>query len=483
MKIKLDKVTLIAVDCYQVGSAISSLRKSMEQVEFNSVKLITDVYIELDGIECIVIHKIKSVPEYSEFIIKELYKYFSTDYVLITQHDSWVLCGDSWDDDFYNYDFLGAAWTYIDGFNQANGGFSLRTHRFCELVAKDKSIEIYHPEDSVLGRLYRTYLEKKYGFKFPTDEVCDKFAFELREPVCNTFGFHSYFYQPFKEVVVVKRRAALGDVVQIEPVLEWYYNKGYRVIVDTLPQFKDLFRQHYFRVEFFDEFDHYRVPYKMINLDMSYESKPDQLHLKTYYEFAGITDGEIKDPTLNLFQDYKKDIKLFKKYAVIHIDNREQPYRNIYGINWEYIVNLLKIRGYTVIQLGKDKTCEIENAIQMNTPSVQFLMWICSGADLMIGIDSGISHICSGFKVPSIIFFGSVDPNVIHPTLDNKTYIYNPNVCSTPFCWSNVIGGTSGKPCIVNEKEPPCTQYQVTQLMNAINKLTNDKNTTDSTSY
>jgi hypothetical protein len=475
MKIELDKVTVICIDTLNIGAASIALKKTLSEIKPAYCKFLTNVDVQIDGVETIIIPTINSQKEYSKFCIKYLNDYFDTEFLLIIQHDGFVIDGKQWSDKFYNYDYIGASWLYQDGRNVGNGGFSFRSKKLQKILAEDETIELYHPEDEVIGRLYRSYLESK-GIVFATEDVADKFSYELREPNQKTFGFHGNFHLPYKETVVIQRRASLGDVVQIEPVLEWYYNKGYRVVVDTLPQFKDLFRQHYFRVEFFDEFDHYRIPYKIINLDMSYESKPDQLHLKTYYEFAGITDGEIKDPTLNLFQDYKKDIKLFKKYVVLHIDNREQPYRNIYGIEWVKVVEYLKHLGYTVIQLGNDLTCHIPNAIQMKTPSTQFLMWVCSGADLMIGIDSGISHICSGFKVPSILFFGSVDPNVIHPTSENKIYIYNKNVCDTPFCWSNVVGGTSGKPCVVNEQKPPCTQYQTIQLLNAIKQITNDKN-------
>jgi ADP-heptose:LPS heptosyltransferase len=56
-----------------------------------------------------------------------------------------------------------------------------------------------------------------------------------------------------------------------------------------------------------------------------------------------------------------------------------------------------------------------------------FLSYVVASADLFIGIDSGISHIASGFEIPSIIFFGNVDPDIIHIDNKNKCYITNHN--------------------------------------------------------
>lgn len=467
--IKLDNVTLICADTLNIGSAILSMRKSMDKVEFARCILFTNVDLNLPGIDVIQIPTLTSKEDYSKFIVYELDKYFNTSHCLVTQHDSWVLDSDCWDDDLYNYDYVGSPWLYFDGRDVGNGGFSLRSQKLQSILANDENIKQYSPEDEIIGRLYRQYLEQEHNIKFPTEEIAERFSFELREPKSKTFGFHGKFYQPFKEVVVIRRRAAMGDIISCEPVLEHFHKKGYRVVLDTLPQFKQLFEQHYFPVEFFENLDK-RIPYKLIDLDMSYESKPNQLHLKTYYEFAGITDGKIRNPTLNLFHNTRTDIKLFEKYAIIHIDNREQVHRNIYGVNWETVVFTLQELGYTVIQLGKDRTCDIKGAIRMNTPSLQFLLWVCASSDLFIGIDSGISHIASGFNIPSIIFFGSVNPEHIHPDFSNKIIIKNTDVCNTPHCWSNVTGCT-GQDCYVDKFKSPCTQFKTSQAIDAINKF------------
>jgi hypothetical protein len=67
MKAKLNSVTLVCIDCYNYGDAITAIRNSMDQCDFASVKFITDIEISLSGIEVVKIPKIKSKIEYSKF--------------------------------------------------------------------------------------------------------------------------------------------------------------------------------------------------------------------------------------------------------------------------------------------------------------------------------------------------------------------------------------------------------------------------------
>lgn len=469
---RLGNVTLICADTYNPGAAIASMKKSMSKVSFVKCILLTDIKIDIAGIEVIKIDPLNSKEEYSRFIIKELYKYFNTEFCLIVQHDSWVLDEKAWNDDFYNYDVIGAAWTYQDGRNNSNGGFSLRSHRLQEILGTDRDIQMCSPEDEIIGRLYRNYLIEIHNIKFPTDDVCDKFSFELREPTQSTFGFHGYFYPPFQKTIVIRRNASLGDVLAVEPVLEYFYNKGYRVVLDTLPQFYQLFSQHYFPILPKPNLDR-RIPYKEYNLDMSYESKPKQLHLKTYFEFCEVKDYVLRNQKLSLHFNPKIENKLFKKYACIHIDKR-QPHRNIYGIDWKQVVEFLNKNGYTVLQLGRGEHEIIEGAIEMNTPTESFLMWVIGGSDLFVGIDSGIANIAVGFNVPSVIFSGSVDLRFIYADLSNILWLHNHDKkpCDKAFCWHEEVG-CIGSDCYVNLDRPPCSHFDTDNTIFEINKFIN----------
>ena len=223
---KLKDVTIICVDTKNHGQSVFALKKCIEQVTPARCVLLTDIDLTVDGIDVLRIEKINSKAEYSEFIIKELYKYFDTDFCLVVQWDGYILNGESWSDDFLDYDYIGAPWLYIDGRNVGNGGFSLRSYKLQFILGTDPMIEISDPEDQCIGRLYRPYLEKKYNIKFPEDELADTFSYELRTPICKTFGFHGFFHRPYQETVVIKRTGAMGDVIMVEPVLHHFFQKA-----------------------------------------------------------------------------------------------------------------------------------------------------------------------------------------------------------------------------------------------------------------
>jgi ADP-heptose:LPS heptosyltransferase len=472
---RIKDCTLIAIDTLNPGAAIASLRKSMAQCEFDKVILYTNVDLKLDGISIVQIPPIKSKDEYSEFILKHAYLPITTNYVLVTQHDSWVLNGDMFDARLYDYDWAGALWIENDGLANGNGGFSWRSLRLMKTVATDDHINATAPEDVAVSRVYRRYLEKNYDFKWAPDEICEQFSFELRTPVGRTFGFHGWFHEPYRPMVVIRRPAAMGDCIQCEPVMEYFHKKGYRVVLDTLPQFETLFYNHYFPVLFPRQIDpRVLATAKVYNLEMSYESNPKQLHLKSYYDFCEVPESErvIRNPRLNVGVD--KSTTLFpNKYVCLHIDKRAQEGRNIYGIDWKYIVINLIAKGYTVFQIGKGES-EETGAIKINTLAEPLLMYMLAGAECLISVDSGPANIAVALGRKLIVFHGNVNPDYIWPDQKNIRVITNHkpghNLCSLKYCWHESIT-VDGQECIDDKINPPCVQFKTSDLLDAINEL------------
>lgn len=463
----LSKVTLVAIDCYNYGEAIASLQKSMQQCKFAAVKFLTDIEIEVDDVEVIQIPTISSKEEYSDFVIKKLDKYFDTDFVLVTQHDGWVIDGDIWDDNFYSYDYIGAPWIYTDGKNVGNGGFSLRSKKLQNILSKDWEIKITSPEDEIIARLYRNYLEYTYQIKFAPEELAHKFSYELNQPKQKTFGFHGNFHYPYKPYVLIKRTGAIGDVLLAEPIMKHFASNGYNVVLDTLPEIYELFSNHSYYIEHKSNFDRRGiVPEKVINLDMSYESKPKQNRLKTYFEFAGIKNYKLSRPSLFPLVDNKT--KLFKKYVILHIDKKSMPYRNVFGVNWEEVKDYLESFGYSVIQVGKEEHESI--GLEMNTPSIAFLKFLIAGCDMFIGIDSGPLNIAMAYNKRCIGFFGSVNPEYVFPDLNGLEVIQQP--CVKQHCYHNSVT-TVGTECEFNKEVPPCCISDTEQVINKINKIEN----------
>ncbi len=477
MKINIPNITLVCIDCLNYGGAYNALKNSLAHITPKRTVLFTDIKVKFDGIQVIQIPTIKSKEAYSEFVIRELYKHFDTDFVWIVQHDGYILSMKPWTDEFFNYDGIGAKWLYSDGRNNFNGGFSIRSKKLQTILGTDPMIQITDPEDSIIGRLYRRYLEKTHGIKFPPDDLCDQFAFELAEPVCHTVGFHGNFFKPYRPSMIFTRSGACGDIVQMESILRYWYEKGVNIVLNIPFYFMELFSNHDFPIKHILEFDHQRIPSAHVDLDGSYESKPSQLHLKSYYEACGITDGPIVNPKLNVgFNPQASQFKLFNKYVVLHLDIRDEPHRQIRGVNWESVVYVLNKLGYTVIQVGIGKNFNVRGAIEMKTPNIAFLKWVIGSSDLMIGIDSGISNIASALGVPAVIFSGSVDLRLIHPDMSNILWInkHDEKPCPTPMCWHDVVS-VNGKDCIISKENPPCVEFNTSKTIDKIKTFINEQ--------
>lgn len=469
--INLPNVTVIIADTKNYGPAAYAIQKTLEQINPAKVVWLTDIDYDHPQVEVVKIQPIKSKPEYSRILIKELNIYFHTSHCLVIQHDGYVINGEAWDNGFLKFDYIGAPWLYPDeDRNVGNGGFSLRSKALQSALRHDSTIEIVEPEDEIIGRLYRRYLESE-GMLFAPEEIAHKFSYELHEPYGKTFGFHGYFHPPYKETVVINRTGAMGDVIQLEPLMHHFWLKGYRVVLKTLPQFYALFASHYFPIESYETFNK-AVPHRYIDLDMAYESNPKQIHIKSYFEMAGITDGIIRNAKLSYYATAENRI-LKQKYAVIHIDRREQPHRNAENIAWWKITDHLKSKGYLVVQIGKNNHIELD-AIQMQTLAEPMLAYVIAGCDIFIGVDSGPSHIAVATGRKSVILFGSVNPMYIHAEFDHIKHIVNHShdnpICSKPYCWHESIG-TTGQECIVHKEEPPCSKFNSWDILNAINEL------------
>jgi hypothetical protein len=195
---QIPNTTLCCIDCYNQKLSISAIRHCLQGCIFEKTVLLTDKNYKLENIDVITIPDIRTKEQYSIFVIKELNKYIDTDFVLLIQYDGFIANAGSWTDTFQDYDYIGAKWFwYSDGFNVGNGGFSLRSKRLLQALSEDAvpiSIEsLKYGEDTFICRLYRRFLENKYGIKFAPEAIADKFSYERSEPVDNPFGFHGLF--------------------------------------------------------------------------------------------------------------------------------------------------------------------------------------------------------------------------------------------------------------------------------------------------
>ncbi len=202
---KLDEVTLVAVSSIKLDQTIQALEKSMKDLDYAEVLLISherpaNLPEKIKFKPC---RRLNSIDAYNWFMVFELGKYITTEFALVIQHDGYVLRPDKWDDNFLNYDYIGAPWPSNTFFDKTgaevrvgNGGFSLRNKKLLNAFRRldlpfDEDVTSFPSEDAVICVYHRQALEN-YGIKFAPVSVASVFS---RESVCEdsaekTFGFH-----------------------------------------------------------------------------------------------------------------------------------------------------------------------------------------------------------------------------------------------------------------------------------------------------
>lgn len=192
--LKLPQVTLCCVDTRLPDMALDAMKKCMAHIDFGEALLFTCSQHGLrdvpERIKIIELDTIKSVEDYSHFMVKGLQPYLKTSHMLIVQWDGYVIDPSMWHDDFLSVDYIGAVWPqFKDAHRVGNGGFSLRSRKLLDALASEDIVP-HHPEDMCIARAHRTQLEQQFGICFASEAIAKIFAHEREKPPGVTFGFH-----------------------------------------------------------------------------------------------------------------------------------------------------------------------------------------------------------------------------------------------------------------------------------------------------
>lgn len=127
---------------------------------------------------------INNIPDWNVFMIKHLYKFCPTNFLLNIHDDGFVINSSAWTDDFLKYDYIGALWPVglhdpkvKEDDRCGNGGFSLRSKRLLEIAALYCPAYAYPNEDRVICGLHRNIFIEK-GIKFAPDNIACQFSIE-----------------------------------------------------------------------------------------------------------------------------------------------------------------------------------------------------------------------------------------------------------------------------------------------------------------
>lgn len=196
--LELPNVTLVIVDCVDAGRAEKSIDRCRMVCRFGAIKFLTS--LPSSSPYRVEVSAIKSLNEYSHFMLKDLYRYVETSHVLVAQHDGWILNPSSWDDSFLRYDYIGALLPgQMSDDNVGNGGFSLRSRKLTEMVSTllgdykvGDLVGGFKNEDGVISKSLKPAL-CDLGCHFAPAELANRFSVEMVNFFNQTrpFGFHS----------------------------------------------------------------------------------------------------------------------------------------------------------------------------------------------------------------------------------------------------------------------------------------------------
>lgn len=207
MRLNLPQITLSSV-CWGDNVYLSNLLWAYTQFRHKAcfaAKLffigdtidhaVYDDFFVAEGIQVIPLSKDYDISQYNHMMIKELNNYIDTDFVMTFQYDGFIANVKAWDASFLKCDYIGAPWWFEDGNNVGNGGFSIRSKRLLEVLAKDDYIQGHTPEDNYICRASGDYLRKEHGIVFAPDSVAARFSVEGTgshpAEYVDQFGFHS----------------------------------------------------------------------------------------------------------------------------------------------------------------------------------------------------------------------------------------------------------------------------------------------------
>jgi hypothetical protein len=163
-----EDITVVAIYGDGRGKvALPALRKTAEALPGCKSLLITNAELDITKIHQKIIAAPLDYQAYSEFVMYSLHNYIDTEYALIVQHDGWALDAKNWNNDWFNYDYIGGPshaalmpngefstlyqWCmdgkdYKDALIVQNGGFSLRSKKFLEAPSKHGIMRRNFPE-------------------------------------------------------------------------------------------------------------------------------------------------------------------------------------------------------------------------------------------------------------------------------------------------------------------------------------------------
>lgn len=213
----------------------------------------------------------------------------------------------------------------------------------------------------------------------------------------------------FEYIFTINRKAGLGDVLLITPIinrLKEIYPFA-KIKISSFPQMEEILRHNPNIDEFYtDGSFHEDIKEKKFDLDMCYENEPKLHMVDAYAKKLGIEVTD-KIPRIYLTEEEKSKYKRVDKkpLCIIHTQcDQDWIGRTLPEPLWGQVSKMIEE------DLGYEVMCIDEKYLREQKLSIRDLASLIYSSSLFVGIDSFPFHIAQAFHIPSVVFFGLIDP-------------------------------------------------------------------------
>jgi len=242
--------------------------------------------------------------------------------------------------------------------------------------------------------------------------------------------------------ILVRRRAALGDVIMSTGVVRELKNR-YLCEIDVATEFPNVFDNNpnvraIYHTQAMPDPGNYDL---YINLDDAYENNPCNHYLDSYfYRAFGTSTVDKKEPELfanefdvevvnSFFHDNEID-----EYIVVHIRQWYWPLKNMSWDTWYAVFEKIftKRTDFKIVCVGTAQDGYVEHPLFIDTRdklSVQQQKLLMDHARCFVGIDSGPYHIAVASKTHILSLHTHLFPERIAPQHKPYTPILSATDC------------------------------------------------------
>jgi len=223
-------ITIVAIDTDPGSQLLTrfAVKQSLLGIDVQDVIYFGAAPLGL-GERFIETQRFDSIDTYSEFVLKCIWPFIATEYILIVHWDGFVAHPENWRDDFLDYDYIGAPWAWAnDAHRVGNGGFCLRSRKLlltCRNPRLQRRPDIPYGgiEDIVICRLYRDQLESS-GIRFAPVELAEAFSYETGQINRKPFGFHGPANMPLfvPEKYLLELASSLKNKIKSGPIFDLF---------------------------------------------------------------------------------------------------------------------------------------------------------------------------------------------------------------------------------------------------------------------